>query len=145
MYKISEDDKQLYDDGILSLEGLVSAYQAKDPRLAEYACKLVELDPYPVQTGQVSRTSCMIAGHKRQGMSTVFKALRDMYDQKEGLLTGNDKQFSYTDSNQNRFWLIDGTEYTSGYGIPKVNELQLAQVLCVVVACNGPNLLRLER
>lgn len=45
MYKISADDKQLYDNGTLSLNGLMTAYKSQDPRLAEYTCKLALLDP----------------------------------------------------------------------------------------------------
>ena len=137
MYEISEDDKQLYDDGVLSLQGLVTAYQAQDPRLAEYACKLVELDPYPVKLVQVSRKTCMIAGHRRQGMSTVYQAIQELYGRKDdGLLREGDEKFVYSNVNQEQFVLIDGTEFVAGYGIPSVEELQQAQVVCVVVACD---------
>ena len=40
MYSISTSDKQLYDDGFLSLEGIFKAYKSQDSRLAEYVIKL---------------------------------------------------------------------------------------------------------
>ena len=50
MYVIQSEDKQLYDDGWLSIAGLMKAYKAQDPRLAEYAIKLCIIDPAPVSS-----------------------------------------------------------------------------------------------
>ena len=47
-----------------------------------------------------------------------------------------DEKFVYSNVNQEQFVLIDGTEFVAGYGIPSVEELQQAQVVCVVVACD---------
>lgn len=58
MYSISTSDKQLYDEGYLSLEGIVKAYKSNDPRLAEYVIKLCIIDPAPpkknTRAGEVS-------------------------------------------------------------------------------------------
>ena len=50
--QITSADKQLYDEGYFTLEGIQKAYIAQDPRLAEYVIKLVRLDPTPMQQGQ---------------------------------------------------------------------------------------------
>ena len=98
MYTISADDKQLYDDGTLSLKGLVKAYKAQDPRLAEYACKLTLLDPYPVKRISYNRTTVAVMGHSSHGMSTVYKALQNVFDGREGHLVEAKKEFTFTDS-----------------------------------------------
>ena len=50
MYNISSKDKDLYDNGLLSLDGVLHAYKEQDPRLAEYVVKLAIIDPAPVIT-----------------------------------------------------------------------------------------------
>ena len=47
MFRLTSQDRSLYEDGTLSAEGLDSAFQRRDPRLAEYLVKLVILDPAP--------------------------------------------------------------------------------------------------
>ena len=47
MYEILPKDKELYEDGWLSIKGLMKAYQEQNPRLAEYAIKLAIIDPAP--------------------------------------------------------------------------------------------------
>ena len=129
MYKISADDKQLYDDGTLSLKGLVKAYKAQDPRLAEYACKLTLLDPYPVKRVQYSRTTIAVMGHSSHGMSTVYQALQTVFTSRGGHLVESKNEFTYTDSENQQFIGIDvGTVSKSK------KALERAQVLCVVIS-----------
>ncbi|MFT5683629.1 MAG: hypothetical protein ACI8RZ_004561 [Myxococcota bacterium] len=47
MFRLTSQDRSLYEDGTLSAEGLNSAFKRRDPRLAEYLVKLVILDPAP--------------------------------------------------------------------------------------------------
>jgi|GEM_PF-4746467 len=129
MYTISADDKQLYDDGTLSLKGLMKAYKAEDPRLAEYACKLTLLDPYPVKRIQYSRTTIAVMGHSSHGMSTVYKALQAVFTSRTGHLVEEKQEFTYTDSEDQQFIGIDvGTVSKSKQALEK------AQVLCLVVS-----------
>jgi hypothetical protein len=46
-FRLSNSDEQLYDDGKLSVDGIASALQAKDPRVSEYIVKLAKLNPTP--------------------------------------------------------------------------------------------------
>ncbi len=130
MHTISADDKQLYDDGTLSLKGLVKAYKTQDPRLAEYVCKVVELDPYPTQTVQISQQTVILHGHTEHGMSTVYQALFELYDTQDGSVVGNDSECTYTNTDGARFRLIDGTASSE----ISVSILQQAMVLCLVVS-----------
>ena len=47
MFRLTSQDRALYEDGTLSGEGLDAAFQRRDPRMAEYLVKLVILDPAP--------------------------------------------------------------------------------------------------
>ena len=47
MFRLTSQDRALYEDGTLSGEGLDAAFQRRDPRMAEYLVKLVALDPAP--------------------------------------------------------------------------------------------------
>ncbi len=47
MFRLTSQDRSLYEDGTLSAAGLDSAFSRRDPRLAEYLVKLVILDPAP--------------------------------------------------------------------------------------------------
>ncbi|MEC7984652.1 MAG: hypothetical protein VX278_05780 [Myxococcota bacterium] len=57
MYQVEAKDKELYDAGWLSITGLMKAYRAKDPRLAEYAIKLCIIDPAPVVSSELPEGS----------------------------------------------------------------------------------------
>jgi len=46
-FKLSSNDKNLYESGLLSFDGIQQAYTNKDPKLAEYIVKLAKLDPAP--------------------------------------------------------------------------------------------------
>ena len=129
MYKISADDKQLYDDGTLSLKGLVRAYKAQDPRLAEYACKLTLLDPYPVKRIQYSRTTFAVMGHSSHGMSTVYRALQAVFALRDGNLVESKKEFTHTDPENQQVIGIDVATVSKSK-----NALERAQVLCLVVS-----------
>ena len=129
MYKISADDKQLYDDGTLSLKGLVKAYKAQDPRLAEYACKLTQLDPYPVNNIQYTRTTVAVAGHSSHGISTVFAALQKVFKSRQGYTADGKQEFTYTDPQDQQVIGIDVGD------VKKAKEhLERAQGLCLVVS-----------
>lgn len=52
---LSSQDRALYEDGTLSLAGLRSAWEGRDPRLAEYIIKLVALDPASAEMGAAAR------------------------------------------------------------------------------------------
>lgn len=52
---LSSQDRALYEDGTLSLDGLRSAWERRDPRLAEYLIKLVALDPAPAEMAEAAR------------------------------------------------------------------------------------------
>jgi hypothetical protein len=52
---LSSQDRALYEDGTLSLAGLRSAWERRDPRLAEYIIKLVALDPASTELGEAAR------------------------------------------------------------------------------------------
>ena len=44
-YVLSHQDRELWERGDLSLHGVRDAWRRRDPRLAEYVIKLVQLDP----------------------------------------------------------------------------------------------------
>ncbi|MEC7983677.1 MAG: hypothetical protein VX278_00855, partial [Myxococcota bacterium] len=47
MYALSTADKVLVEQGILTQKGILQAHKERSPRLAEYICKLLILDPAP--------------------------------------------------------------------------------------------------
>ena len=47
MYKLTASDQILVEKEILTHKGIVQAYEKQSPRLAEYICKLLILDPAP--------------------------------------------------------------------------------------------------
>ena len=107
----------------------MKAYKEQDPRLAEYACKLTLLDPYPVKHTQYSRTTIAVMGHSSHGMSTVYEALHTVFASKGGHLVESKGEFTYTDSENHQVVGIDvGTVSKSK------KALKRAQVLCLVVS-----------
>lgn len=55
MSSLSSQDRALYEDGTLSLDGVRAAWGRRDPRLSEYLIKLVTLDPAPAEMGEAAK------------------------------------------------------------------------------------------
>ena len=68
MFRLTSQDRALYEDGTLSADGLDSAFKRRDPRMPEYLVKLVILDPAP---------SGFLDAVKEQ-KSNYFKFLREL-------------------------------------------------------------------
>ena len=49
MFDITKQDEFLAKQGVFTLDHIRKSYQDQSPRLAEYICKLVYLDPAPRQ------------------------------------------------------------------------------------------------
>ena len=84
MFGITEQDQFLAKDGVFTLVSIKESYTKQDPRLAEYICKLIELDPAP-------RAMFIESGRGGSTFDEIHQQIEDAVSQQRILLYNDPK------------------------------------------------------